>query len=136
MLGILALIFQFIPSLLGGNLVEKVLASKREQLASANEAEKIRLDADIRFWEQENVRRKTISELQAKEYEHPLLWWPKFLVMMAVAFYWFAVFMHVTLGLSDFGIVIGNLTPMQEGVSSMVLAYMFLDGSVKRIMRK
>jgi hypothetical protein len=133
---LLGLLFPFIKGMLGDGLVEKVLAHKREQLASANELEKAKLNADIKMGEYELERRRAIRDLQIKEYEHPFMWWPKFLIMMAVAFYWFSVFAHVTLGLADFGIVIAELTPMQEAVSTTILAYMFLDGPIKRALRK
>lgn len=133
---ILGLILSFLPNILGGNLVEKWLGHKREQLASANEREKVRIEADIKVLEAQRDRIAKIAELQVKEYEHWALWWPKFLIMISVALYWFAVFMHSTLGLKDFGIVIPELTPMQEAVSTAVLGYMFLANKIERLFSK
>jgi hypothetical protein len=31
-----------------------------------------------------------IRDLQIREYEHPFLWWPKFLLMLFVCIYWAA----------------------------------------------
>lgn len=135
-LGLLGLVFPFVKGLLGDGLVEKVLNHKKDLAASANEREKMILDADIKVLEFEVRRRETIKELQLKEYEHPFLWWPKFIIMLAVALYWFTVFMHTTLGLSDFGVVIPELTPAQEAVSIMVLTYMFIGNKIERILRK
>lgn len=129
----LGLILSFLPNILGGNLVEKWLGHKRAQLETASEQEKVRIEADIKVLEAEQQRRVQIKELQIKEYEHGFLWWPKFMIMMAVAFYWFAVFTHVTLGLADFNIVIPELTPKQEAVSVAVLTYMFLGNKIERV---
>ena len=35
-------------------------------------------------------RRRAIRDLQIREYEHPFLWWPKFLLMLFVCLYWAA----------------------------------------------
>ena len=135
-LAIASALFPFIKGFLGENVIEKVMAQKRLQLESANELEKAKLNADIKAGEQELERKKIIRDLQLREYEHPFLWWPKFLIMFSVDFYWFAVFMHATFGLSDFGVVIPELTPLQQGVSTTVLAYMFIGGDIKRIFSK
>ena len=136
MFAILGLVFPLIKGLLGDGLVEKFLNHKKDLAASANEREAMNINADIKVLEFEVKRRETIKELQLKEYEHPFLWWPKFMIMMAVAFYWFAIFMHTTLGLGDFGVVIPDLTPPQDAVSIMVLAYMFLGSKIERMVRK
>lgn len=136
MFALLGLVFPFIKAFLGDNLVEKLLNHKKDLAASANEREKMNIEADVKTLEIELQRRALIRDLQIREYEHGALWWPKFLIMMAVAVYWFAVFTHATLGLGDFGIVIPTLTPEQEYVSMAVLSYMFLDGAIKRVVRK
>lgn len=136
MFALLGLVLPFIKMFLGDNVIEKIMAQKRLQMESANELEKAKLGADVRALELEIENRKIKRDLQLKEYEHPFLWWPKFLIMMSVAFYWFTVFAHATLGLADFGIVIPVLTPEQEYVSMAVLSYMFLDGAIKRVVRK
>ena len=136
MFALLGLVFPLIKGLLGDGLVEKFLNQKRLAAETASAREKMNLDADMRVIEAELARREMIKELQLKEYEHPYLWWPKFLIMMAVAFYWFASFMHVTLGLADFGVLIPDLTPPQDAVSIMVLAYMFLGQKIERMVRK
>ena len=136
MFALLGLVFPLIKGLLGDGLVEKFLNHKRMAAETASAREKMNLDADMRVIEAELARREMIKELQLKEYEHPYLWWPKFLIMMAVAFYWFATFMHVTLGLADFGVLIPDLTPPQDAVSIMVLAYMFLGQKLERMVRK
>ena len=136
MLALAGLLFPVIGRFLGDNVVEKLLNHKRLAAETASAREKMNLDADMRVIEAELARREMIRELQIKEYEHPYLWWPKFLIMMAVAFYWFATFMHVTLGLADFGVLIPDLTPPQDAVSIMVLAYMFLGQKLERMVRK
>ena len=133
MFALLGLVFPFIGRFLGDNVVEKLLNHKKDLAASANERERMNLEADIKSLEFEIMRRDQIKELQLKEYEHPFLWWPKFLIMMAVAFYWFATFMHVTLGLADFGVLIPELSPPQDAVSIMVLTYMFLGQKIERV---
>ena len=133
MFALLGLVFPFIKGFLGDGLVEKYLNHKRAQAETASAERKANLEADIKVIEFETKRRETIKELQLKEYEHPFLWWPKFIIMLAVAFYWFAVFMHTTLGLADFGVVIAELSPAQEAVSIMVLTYMFIGNKIERI---
>lgn len=136
MFALLGLVFPLIKGLLGDGLVEKYLNHKKDLAASANEREAMNINADVKVLEFELERRKAIKELQLKEYENPLLRWPKFIVMFAVAQYWFAVFIHATLGLGDFNIVIADLTTAQEVVSSLVLGYMFLGKPIERRLSK
>ena len=136
MFGLLGLVFPLVKGLLGDGLVEKFLNHKKDLAASANEREKMILDADIKVLEFEVRRRETIKELQLREYEHPFLWWPKFLIMMAVALYWFVKFMHKTFGLADFNVAISDLTTAEEVVSSLVLGYMFVGNKIERMIRK
>ena len=136
MFALLGLVFPFIKGFLGDGLVEKYLNHKRAQAETASAERKANIEADIKVLDAEVKRREAIKEMQLREYEHPFLWWPKFLIMMAVAVYWFAVFTHATLGLSDFGIVIPELTSLQEGVSTTVLAYMFLANKIERVFSK
>ena len=136
MFGLLGLVFPLVKGLLGDGLVEKFLNHKKDLAASANEREKMILDADIKVLEFEVKRRETIKELQLREYEHPFLWWPKFLIMMAVALYWFVKFMHKTFGLADFNVAISDLTTAEEVVSSLVLGYMFVGNKIERMIRK
>ncbi|MCC6383378.1 MAG: hypothetical protein IT304_12800, partial [Dehalococcoidia bacterium] len=77
MLAILGLVFPLIKSFLGENLIEKLLAHKQALAASANERERAELDADVKILGYELERRKAIRDLQLREYEHPVLWWPK-----------------------------------------------------------
>ena len=48
MFAILGLIFPLIKSFLGENLIEKLLAHKQALAASANERERVELDADVK----------------------------------------------------------------------------------------
>ena len=136
MFGLLGLVFPLVKGLLGDGLVEKFLNHKKDLAASANEREKMILDADIKVLEFEVKRRETIKELQLREYEHPLLWWPKFMIMLAVTLYWFVKFMHKTFGLADFNVAISDLTTAEEVVSSLVLGYMFVGNKIERMIRK
>lgn len=136
MLSLLALVFPFIKGLLGDGLVAKLLQHKRDLAASANEMEKARIDADVKALEFEQQRRAMIRDLQIREYEHPLLWWPKALIMLAVAAYVFARFMVKTWGLGDYGIAVTDLDTWEASVAATVLGYMFLGGEVRRIFGK
>ncbi len=133
---LLGLLFQFLPSLLGGNLIEKVLAHKREQLASANEKEKAQLEAEIKYGEQLLEEKRIKRDLQLKEYEFPIFRYPKAILMLSVAAYWASRFIARTLGLDDFSIEIKDLSDPEAAVSMMVLTYWFLDGAIKRVVRK
>jgi hypothetical protein len=132
MFALLGLVFPFIKGFLGDGLVEKYLNHKKDLAASANEREKLNIDADVKVLEFELERRKAIRDLQLKEYEHPFLWWPKFILMLFVCLYWAARFMVKLTGLNDFNVAIAELSDVEAVVSSMVLAYMFLGADLKR----
>ena len=74
MLAILGLIFPIIKSFLGENVIEKMLAHKQALASSANERERLNIDADVKVLGYELERRKAIRDLQIREYEHPFLW--------------------------------------------------------------
>lgn len=133
MIALLSLLFPFLKGLLGDGLVERVLAHKRDLAASANERERVQIEAEVRTIEAELDRRSVIKEMQLKEYEHPLLWWPKFLIMMAVALYVLARFTVKTWGLSDFSIAVADLDTWEAGVASAVIGYLFLGGDLRRL---
>ena len=134
MLAILGFIFPVIKSFLGENLIEKMLAHKQALAASANERERVELDADVKLG-YELERRKAIRDLQIREYEHPFLWWPKFLLMLFVSLYWAARFMVKLTGLDDFNVAIAELSQTEAVVSSLVLGYMFLGSKIERMVR-
>ena len=136
MFALLGLVFPLVKGLLGDGLVEKFLNHKKELAASANEREKMNIDADIKVLEFELERRKAIKELQIKEYEHPFMWWPKFLLMLFVCLYWAGRFMVKFTGLNDFNVAIAELSDTEAVVSGMVLAYMFLGDKIERVFRK
>jgi hypothetical protein len=136
MFAILGLIFPFVGRLLGDGLVEKILADKRARLASANEQEKVRLEADIKYGEQLLEEKRIKRDLQLKEYEYAIFRYPKAILMLSVAAYWASRFFARTLGLDDFSIEIKDLSEPEAAVSMMVLTYWFLDGVVKRVVRK
>lgn len=135
MLALLGLLFPFVKGLLGDGLVEKLLEHKRQLAASATELEKVKIEADIKTLDYELQRRAMIRDLQMKEYEHPFLWWPKALIMMAVALYIFARFMVKTWGLDDYGVAVVDLDAWEASVASAVLGYLFLGGEIKRMMK-
>ena len=136
MLAILGLVFPLVKGLLGDGLVEKMLNHKKDLAASANEKERMNLDADIKVLGYELERRKAIKELQIKEYEHPLMWWPKFMLMLFVCLYRAARFMVKVTGLNDFNVAIADLSDTEAVVSGMVLTYMFLGDKIERVFRK
>jgi hypothetical protein len=135
MLAILGFIFPIIKSFLDENLIEKMLAHKQALASSANERERVELDADVKVLGYELERRKAIRDLQIREYEHPFLWWPKFLLMLFVCLYWAARFMVKLTGLDDFNVAIAELSPTEAVVSSLVLGYMFLGSKIERMVR-
>ena len=135
MLTILGLIFPIIKSFLGENVIEKMLAHKQALANSANERERLNIDADVKVLGYELERRKAIRDLQIREYEHPFLWWPKFLLMLFVCLYWAARFMVKLTGLDDFNVAIAELSQTEAVVSSLVLGYMFLGQRIERMVR-
>ena len=136
MFALLGLVFPLIKGLLGDGLVEKYLNHKRAQAATASAERKANLDADVKVLESEVRRREQIKELQLREYEHPFLWWPKFLLMLFVCLYWAGRFMVKLTGLNDFNVAIAELSTEEAVVSSLVLGYLFLGGDIKRIFSK
>ena len=135
MFAILGLIFPIIKSFLGENLIEKMLAHKQALATSANERERVELDADVKVLGYELERRRAIRDLQIREYEHPFLLWPKFLLMLFVCLYWAARFMVKLTGLDDFNVAIAELSQTEAVVSSLVLGYMFLGDKIERLVR-
>jgi hypothetical protein len=119
-----------------GKLIAWWPKSTRAALAaSANERERVGLDADVKVLGYELERRRAIRDLQIREYEHPFLWWPKFLLMLFVCLYWAARFMVKLTGLDDFNVAIAELSQTEAVVSSLVLGYMFLGDKIERIVR-
>ena len=135
MLAILGLVFPLNKSFLGENLIEKLLAHKHALAASANERQRAELDADVKILGYELERRKAIRDLQLREYEHPVLWWPKFLLMLFVCLYWAARFMVKLTGLEDFNVAVAELSQTEAVVSSLVLGYIFLGNKIERMVR-
>jgi hypothetical protein len=103
--------------------------------ATAHERERVSADADVKVLGYELERRRAIRDLQIREYEHPFLWWPKFLLMLFVCLYWAARFMVKLTGLDDFNVAIAELSQTEAVVSSLVLGYMFLGGKIERMVR-
>lgn len=136
MFALLGLIFPFIKMFLGDNVIEKLLNHKKELAASANERERMNIEADVKILGYELERRRAIKDLQLKEYEHPFMWWPKFLLMMLVCSYWSARFAVKLIGLDDFNVHITELDTTEAYVSSMILGYMFLSGEIKRVLNR
>ena len=81
-------------------------------------------------------RRKAIRDLQMREYEHPFLWWPKFLLMLFVCLYWAARFMVKLTGLNDFNVGVAELSQTEAVVSSLVPGLrVFLGDKLGRMVR-
>lgn len=135
MLAILGLVFPLVKSFLGENLIEKLLAHKQALAASASERERVGIEAEMKVLGYELERRKAIRDLQIREYEHPILWWPKFLLMLFVCLYWAARFMVKLTGLDDFNVAVAELSQTEAVVSSLVLGYMFLGDRIERMVR-
>jgi hypothetical protein len=123
----LALIPGFLLKFLGSGVIDSVLAHQRKKLESANELERIKLEGSIRGLEIEQQRRETIAKLQALEYQHWALWWPKLLIGFSVASYVAASFAAKTLNLTaDYNIIVPSLDIWQQGVAGVVTGYYFL----------
>ena len=135
MLAILGLVFPLIKPFLGENLIEKMLAHRQALAASAGERERVALEADVKVLGYELERRRAIRDLQVREYEHPFLWWPKFLLMLFVCLYWAARFLVKLAGLDDFNVAVAELSQTEAVVSSLVLGYMFLGNKLERLAR-
>ena len=136
MIALLGVLFPFVKGLLGDGIVEKLLNHKRDLETNATGLAKANIEADVKTLELELQRRVQIKELQIKEYEHPLLWWPKFLVMFSFALYVTARLAVLTFGLDDFGVAVKPLDAWLEYLAGGVFGYMFLGGELKRIVTK
>lgn len=135
MIALLGILFPFVKGLLGDGIVEKLLNHKRDLATNATAIEKANIEADVKTLELELQRRAQIKELQIREYEHPLLWWPKALIMMSVALYVFARFTVKTFGLDDYHVAVAELDAWEAGIASAVMAYLFLGSSLSRAVR-
>lgn len=123
--------FAFLPAFIlkffGSGVIESVLAHKRQMAETKTASEKIRADVEIKGLENELDRRRLISELQGREYQHRALWWPKMLIGLAVAQYVVISFVVRSLNLSaDYNIVVPELTAWQAGIAVLVTGYYFI----------
>ena len=108
-------------------IVDKLLDHKRKQLETATEQQKIVLQRDIAKLQDEQDRRKRIAELQALEYQHWALWWPKVIIGLSVASYVAGSFAVKTLGLNDYNVAVAELDLWQQGIAAVVVGYYFLS---------
>lgn len=123
--GLLAALPGFLLKFIGSGTLETVLSHQRAKLDSDNERERIDAGREVKRLENEQDRRKRIAELQALEYQHGWLWFPKFLIMLSVAVYICARFSVLTWGLDDFGVAVKPLDAWLEYVAGGVVAYLF-----------
>lgn len=123
--GLLAALPGFLLKFIGSGTLETVLSHQRAKLDSDNERERIDAGREVKRLENEQDRRKRIAELQALEYQHGWLWFPKFLIMLSVAVYIYARFSVLTWGLDDFGVAVKPLDAWLEYVAGGVVAYLF-----------
>lgn len=121
---------------LGEGALQRYFSHRQAMAATASEAERTRLDADVRLAAFELRRREAMRDLQLRELQLPFLWWPKFILMLLVCLYWAARFLVRTVGLDDFGVAIAELSPAETAVSGMVLAYLFLGDKIERMGRR
>ncbi len=135
MLALVGLLFPFLKSFLGEGVIQSYLKAQNEKLASANELEKAKITADVNMAAYELQRRQAQRDLQIAELPYAEMRRPKALLMWAVALYWFGRFMIEALGLGDYHIVIYALSPDMDIVSKIILGYMFLDGTIKRVLK-
>ena len=136
MFALLGLIFPFVKGLLGDGIVQSYLNHKKDLAATANAAEKVRIQADVNMAAFELTRRQAQKELQIAELPYSEMRRAKALLMWAVALYWFGRFMIEVIGLGDYGVIIHPLSADMDVVSKMILAYLFLDGTIKRVVGK
>jgi hypothetical protein len=126
-----AAIFAFLPGFLlkfvGSGVLDTVLAHQRAKLDSGNERERIDAGREVKRLENEQARRETIAKLQALEYQHWALWWPKMLIMMSVAQYVVISFVVQSMNwAADYNIVVPELTVWQAGIAFLVTSYLFI----------
>lgn len=136
MFALLGIIFPFLKSFLGEGVIQSYLKSKNDALALATDEHKAAIQADVNIASYELQRRQAQRDLQIAELPYAEMRRPKALLMWAVALYWFGRFMIEALGLGDYGVVIHPLSVDMDVVSKMILAYMFLDGTIKRVVGK
>lgn len=136
MFALLGIIFPFLKSFLGEGVIQSYLKSKNDALALATDEHKAAIQADVNMAFYELQRRQAQRDLQIAELPYAEMRRPKALLMWAVALYWFGRFMIEALGLGDFGVTIHPLSVDMDIVSKMILAYMFLDGTIKRVVGK
>lgn len=136
MFSLLGIVFPFLKSFLGEGIIQSYLKSKNDALALATDERKAALQADVTMASYELERRKAQRDLQIAELPYSEMRRAKALLMWAVALYWFGRFMIEVLGLGDYNVVIHPLSVDMDVVSKMILAYMFLDGTIKRVTGK
>jgi hypothetical protein len=136
MFALLGIVFPFLKSFLGEGIVQSYLNHKKDLAQTANEAEKVKIQADVNMAAYELERRKAQRDIQIAELPYSEMRRAKALLMWSIALYWFARFMIEVLGLGDYNIAIHPLSADMDAVSKMILAYLFLDGTIKRVTAK
>ena len=132
----LTTLFPFLLKLVGDNTLGKILDYHQAQLNSANEGEKNRLQANVNLAQFELQRRQAQRDLQIAESKYESMRWPKSMIMYGVSIYWFLKLMSEALRLSDYGVVVPDLSTTSNAVSLMVLGYMFLEGPAQKALGK
>lgn len=82
--------------------------------------------------QEEIERRKLIRDIQVKETEHWIAWFPKFLLGMSVSIYASSIFLVSTFGLPW---VVLEVPSEMNWVLTVVVGGWFLESSVKRLKR-
>jgi hypothetical protein len=108
------------------SLVEAELANKREMAKSANEANKIKLDGEIRKLEIDLRALEVQGELASQAWSFPAFRFFTTMLVGSVMAYWTLRFASAMLNLaSDYNIVIAALNPEETIVSTIVIGFCF-----------
>ena len=125
--------FGFLLKLLGGGLIQSMIKARQDQLASANETLRIKLQGELDQLNAETERRKLTVALQQSDNQFLLMRLGKGILMLTVGFYWAARIGARLWGIDDYSVIIKNLDAQEYQISMMVLTYWFVSSTVRQI---
>jgi len=134
---IISLIATFAPFLLkflGGGVIKTWLDHNKEMAETANVKEKNKYEYNIQLAENALEVKKNQRQAQVDDAKGaPWVGRAKGMLVFAVCLYWTVRIVGRLIGISDFSIVVEELSDPENIVSMMVLGYLFVDDVVKRV---
>lgn len=111
---------------LGGGVLTSVLGHLEKRKALENDREKLRTEVTISEIKAELATRQEQAAIVKLQLGHPIAWFPRFTIEMAVAVYFLA---HVVDSIWNLSGDVQPLHPAEAGVMATVIAGMFISST-------